>query len=117
MEKRPLARFAGTNKCFIFPKIACSFYSFAHIICDALNSGLVGKVALEDLQNSYVVVVVNLKPADLRGVMSAGMVLAASEGDKVTNIISFSKQLILKNIFINFMLSLFDDRIYIFVCL
>jgi len=45
-------------------------------------SGLVGKIALEELPGSLVVVVTNLKPANLRGIESAGMVLAASSGDK-----------------------------------
>jgi len=44
-------------------------------------SGLVGRVPMESLPNSLCVVVANLKPADLRGMMSAGMILAASSAD------------------------------------
>ncbi len=41
----------------------------------------VGLVPLESLVNALVVVVANLKPADLRGKLSAGMILAASTAD------------------------------------
>lgn len=44
-------------------------------------SGLVKFVPLDQMLNRLVVVVANLKPAKLRGVMSAGMVLAASNAD------------------------------------
>lgn len=43
-------------------------------------SGLRGRVALEDLQGRHVVVVCNLKPVTMRGIVSAAMVLAASPG-------------------------------------
>ncbi|AMC94555.1 methionine--tRNA ligase [Erysipelothrix larvae] len=42
-------------------------------------SGLVGYYSLEELIGQHVVVVVNLKPAKLRGVESQGMVLAAED--------------------------------------
>ena len=41
-------------------------------------SGLVGKVAQEDLQGSMVVLLCNLKPSKMRGIMSEAMVLCAS---------------------------------------
>ena len=48
-------------------------------------SGLVGKVALEELVGTKLVCVCNLKPANMRGVRSEAMVLAATstQGDKV----------------------------------
>ncbi|TPX31301.1 tyrosine---tRNA ligase [Synchytrium microbalum] len=45
-------------------------------------SGLAKYIPIEDLQNRLVVVAANLKPAKLRGVLSEGMVLAASNADK-----------------------------------
>lgn len=44
-------------------------------------SGLVKFVPLDQMLNRLVVVVANLKPAKLKGIMSAGMVLAASNAD------------------------------------
>ena len=46
-------------------------------------SGLVKHVALEDMQERYVVVIANLKPVTMRGVKSCGMVLCASKDGKV----------------------------------
>ncbi len=46
-------------------------------------SGLVDYFKLEELINKKVVVVVNLKPAVLRGVTSHGMILAAKDGKKM----------------------------------
>jgi methionine--tRNA ligase beta chain len=42
-------------------------------------SGLVNFIPIEEMQNRYVVVLCNLKPATLRGVKSQAMVLAASD--------------------------------------
>jgi len=44
-------------------------------------SGLVKFVPIEQMQNRLVLVVCNMKPAKLRGIMSEGMVLAASNAD------------------------------------
>ncbi|KAF8463468.1 hypothetical protein BDZ91DRAFT_731655 [Kalaharituber pfeilii] len=41
-------------------------------------SGLRGKVPIEEMQNRLVVLVCNLKPANMRGIKSSAMVLAAS---------------------------------------
>lgn len=41
-------------------------------------SGLVGKIPMEDLDGKLVTVVCNLKPANMRGVQSAGMLMAAT---------------------------------------
>lgn len=46
-------------------------------------SGLVKFVPLEEMQNRLVVVLCNLKPAKMRGVMSEAMVMCASTPDKV----------------------------------
>lgn len=46
-------------------------------------SGIAPWYAPEDLVGKKVVLVANLKPTKLRGVMSQGMILAASEGDKL----------------------------------
>ena len=46
-------------------------------------SGLAEHYAPAELEGKGVVVVANLKPAKMRGVQSAGMILAASEGDAV----------------------------------
>lgn len=46
-------------------------------------SGLVKHVALEDMQERFVVVVANLKPVSMRGVKSCAMVLCASTPEKV----------------------------------
>ncbi|GFR49168.1 hypothetical protein Agub_g11190, partial [Astrephomene gubernaculifera] len=47
-------------------------------------SGLVKFVPLEDMQNRMVVVICNLKPRNMRGVKSFGMLLAASDEPHVT---------------------------------
>ena len=44
-------------------------------------SGLVKYVPLEDMQQRYIVVVANLKPVKMRGIVSNGMVLCASNAD------------------------------------
>lgn len=44
-------------------------------------SGLVKHIAIEDMQQRLVVVVANLKPANMRGIKSAAMVLCASTKD------------------------------------
>lgn len=44
-------------------------------------SGLVKYVPIEEMQDRLVVVLANLKPANMRGVKSAGMVLCASAGE------------------------------------
>lgn len=44
-------------------------------------SGLVKYVPIEEMQDRMVVVLANLKPASMRGVKSAGMVLCASAGE------------------------------------
>jgi len=44
-------------------------------------SGLVNFVPIDQMRNRYVAVVCNLKPANLRGVKSAAMVLAASDNE------------------------------------
>ncbi|MFQ5905225.1 MAG: methionine--tRNA ligase subunit beta [bacterium] len=41
----------------------------------------------EDLKDKDIVVMVNLKPATIRGIESNGMLLAAEEGDKVVLIV------------------------------
>lgn len=46
-------------------------------------SGLVKYIPLEDMQDKMVVVVANLKPANMRGVKSNGMVLCASNNESV----------------------------------
>lgn len=46
-------------------------------------SGLVNHVAIEDMQERYVVVIANLKPVTMRGIKSCGMVLCASKDGKV----------------------------------
>lgn len=46
-------------------------------------SGLVKHIPLDEMQNRLVVVLCNLKPSKLRGVMSEGMVLCASTPEKV----------------------------------
>lgn len=46
-------------------------------------SGLVGHYSAEELVGKKIVVVYNLKPAELRGVLSQGMLLAAGQGKKV----------------------------------
>lgn len=47
-------------------------------------SGIAGSYAPEDLVGKQVIIVANLKPAKLMGVLSKGMLLAASSGDGVT---------------------------------
>jgi methionyl-tRNA synthetase len=44
-------------------------------------SGLVGHYTAEELANRMIVLVANLKPAKLRGIMSQGMLLAAEDAD------------------------------------
>ena len=51
-------------------------------------SGLVDHFKIEDLIDRHVIVAVNLKPANLRGVTSHGMILAAKD-DKGMDLISF----------------------------
>lgn len=46
-------------------------------------SGIAKFYKPEDLIGKHVVLVANLKPAKLRGVMSHGMLLAASKGDEL----------------------------------
>lgn len=46
-------------------------------------SGLVRHIPLEEMQKRFVVVVANLKPVKMRGIVSNGMVLCASNGEKV----------------------------------
>jgi len=46
-------------------------------------SGLVKFVPIEEMRNRMVVVMCNLKPAKMRGVLSEGMVMCASTADKV----------------------------------
>eukprot|EP00457_Paulinella_chromatophora_P011340 gb/GEZN01011474.1/.p1 GENE.gb/GEZN01011474.1/~~gb/GEZN01011474.1/.p1 ORF type:complete len:329 (+),score=41.67 gb/GEZN01011474.1/:25-1011(+) len=45
-------------------------------------SGVYGKIPQDKFEGSMVLCIVNLKPSDLRGTMSYGMVLAASTADK-----------------------------------
>jgi len=46
-------------------------------------SGLVKFVPIEEMRNRLVVVLTNLKPAKMRGIMSEGMVMCASSPEKV----------------------------------
>lgn len=46
-------------------------------------SGLVKHVPIEEMQNRLVVVLCNLKPAKMRGILSEGMVMCASTPEKV----------------------------------
>uniref|UniRef100_A0A0K8S5A3 tRNA-binding domain-containing protein n=1 Tax=Lygus hesperus TaxID=30085 RepID=A0A0K8S5A3_LYGHE len=46
-------------------------------------SGLVKHVPIEEMQNRLVVILCNLKPAKMRGVLSEGMVMCASTPEKV----------------------------------
>jgi methionine--tRNA ligase beta chain len=46
-------------------------------------SGLVKFVPLEEMQNRMVVILCNLKPAKMRGILSEAMVMCASTPDKV----------------------------------
>jgi methionyl-tRNA synthetase len=46
-------------------------------------AGIAQHYAPEDLINRRVIIVANLKPAKLRGIVSKGMILAASHGDKL----------------------------------
>jgi len=55
-------------------------------------SGIAKHYVPEDLINQYVVLVANLKPTKLRGIMSQGMILAASEGD-VLEVLMVNKDL------------------------
>lgn len=48
-----------------------------------LVAGIKGHYSKEELVGKKIIVIVNLEPAVLRGVKSEGMLLAASEGDKV----------------------------------
>ena len=47
-------------------------------------SGLVKFIPLEEMQNRMVVLLCNLKPAKMRGVLSEAMVMCASTPEKVT---------------------------------
>ena len=55
-------------------------------------SGIAKHYAPEDLVNKYVVLVANLKPTKLRGIMSQGMILAASQGE-VLEVLTVNKDL------------------------
>jgi len=55
-------------------------------------SGIAKHYAPEDLVNQYVVLVANLKPTKLRGIMSEGMILAASHGE-VLEVLMVNKNL------------------------
>jgi len=55
-------------------------------------SGIAKHYAPEDLVNQYVVLVANLKPTKLRGIMSQGMILAASQGE-VLEVLTVNKDL------------------------
>ena len=46
-------------------------------------SGLVRHIPLEEMQNRMVVLLCNLKPAKMRGIVSEAMVMCASTPDKV----------------------------------
>ncbi|XP_052826280.1 aminoacyl tRNA synthase complex-interacting multifunctional protein 1-like [Octopus bimaculoides] len=46
-------------------------------------SGLVGSLALSEIEGRMCVFLCNLKPAKLRGILSEGMILEANGGDKV----------------------------------
>ena len=46
-------------------------------------AGIAGHYEPEDLTGKNIIVVANLKPATIRGVESRGMLLAATDGDKV----------------------------------
>lgn len=46
-------------------------------------SGLIGHYSADELIGKEVIIFVNLAPAELRGVKSEGMVLAACKGEKV----------------------------------
>ena len=48
-----------------------------------LVAGLKGHYAPNELEGKLIVVVTNLEPAQLRGVASNGMLLAAQEGERV----------------------------------
>ena len=48
-----------------------------------LVAGLKGHYEADDLVGRQIVVVANLQPADLRGMESQGMLLAAQDGDRV----------------------------------
>jgi len=49
-----------------------------------LVAGLKGRIPADQIQGKLIVVADNLKPAVLRGERSEGMLLAATDGDKVT---------------------------------
>ena len=55
-------------------------------------SGIAKHYTPEDLVNQYVVLVANLKPTKLRGIMSQGMILAASQGE-VLEVLMVNKDL------------------------
>ena len=46
-------------------------------------SGLVKHIPLEEMQNRMVILLCNLKPAKMRGIVSEAMVMCASTPDKV----------------------------------
>ena len=46
-------------------------------------SGLVKHIPIEEMQNRSVIILCNLKPAKMRGIMSEAMVMCASTPEKV----------------------------------
>lgn len=58
----------------------------------SIVSGIAKHYSPEELVGKKVIVVANLKPAKLRGIMSQGMILAASEGD-ILEVLSITKDL------------------------
>jgi tRNA-binding EMAP/Myf-like protein len=52
-----------------------------------LVAGLRGHYELEELDGRLIVVVTNLVPAKLRGILSEGMLLAAEDGDDVVSLL------------------------------
>ncbi|KAI8990089.1 hypothetical protein BDB01DRAFT_494055 [Pilobolus umbonatus] len=59
--------------------------------CRTIVSGLAPYMSKESIQNKYVIVVKNLKPSKFRGVLSEGMLLAASD-EKAVDLLSPSDQ-------------------------
>ena len=55
-------------------------------------SGLVPHYQAQELLNKHIILVANLKAAKLRGVMSNGMLLAASDDDQVVSVLECSAQ-------------------------
>jgi methionyl-tRNA synthetase len=56
-------------------------------------SGIAGSYAPEDLVGRRVIVVANLKPAKLRGIVSQGMILAAEDEDGSLALVQPDKEL------------------------